>query len=325
MLQAWTTQSIAPQDRYDFVVDTINATVCACAVECDIAADRYEAQLEHVDLGMVSMLRYTSIGTQIANRTQRHVRTDNDDSVLLYLPLSAGMAVDQADQTTHIKTGTMSLFDLGQPLKGYFVGGEGDLTAAINIRIPATLLRAREPRITGLFRRPLTLGRGSGRLMMSLISMAIDEGPHIAEAAAAPLGHAIVDAVCSVAAEAMSDGTMLPGRQDSRALSRQRIVDFIQARMSDPDLSVEEIARVLNMSVRCVHRAFEGSGETAAGYIREQRLQRCRAELCDPAMRGLAVAQIAYSWGFKDVAHFSRAYKSRFGVPPSVDRQRSYS
>ena len=32
------------------------------------------------------------------------------------------------------------------------------------------------------------------------------------------------------------------------------------------------------------------------------------------------MSEIAYAWGFKDVAHFSRAYKAQFGVSPSADR-----
>jgi AraC-like DNA-binding protein len=38
-----------------------------------------------------------------------------------------------------------------------------------------------------------------------------------------------------------------------------------------------------------------------------------RADLCDPALRNRTISDIAFSWGFVDASHFSRAFKARFG------------
>jgi AraC-like DNA-binding protein len=40
---------------------------------------------------------------------------------------------------------------------------------------------------------------------------------------------------------------------------------------------------------------------------------------CSPTT-GQSITQIAYDWGFKDPAHFSRAFKMRYGRSPSAHR-----
>ena len=40
-----------------------------------------------------------------------------------------------------------------------------------------------------------------------------------------------------------------------------------------------------------------------------------------PALHHRSVSDIAFSWGFNDAAHFSRAFKERFRVTPKEFRQ----
>ncbi|WP_244206838.1 helix-turn-helix domain-containing protein [Streptomyces swartbergensis] len=61
-------------------------------------------------------------------------------------------------------------------------------------------------------------------------------------------------------------------------------------------------------------------GHTVAGWIREQRLARCRRDLTDPAPDRLPVGAIGGRWGFADPAHFSHAFKSPYGLSPREAR-----
>jgi AraC-like DNA-binding protein len=58
-----------------------------------------------------------------------------------------------------------------------------------------------------------------------------------------------------------------------------------------------------------------------AGYIRERRLQGCRAALLAPMLQQRSIIEIAGDWGFEDPSYFSHAYKARFGVTPRQDRK----
>jgi len=45
-------------------------------------------------------------------------------------------------------------------------------------------------------------------------------------------------------------------------------------------------------------------------------LDAARRDLCDPGLAASSVSRIAFSWGFNDAAHFSRAFRARFGCSP---------
>ncbi|MCX4676884.1 helix-turn-helix domain-containing protein [Streptomyces sp. NBC_01433] len=91
---------------------------------------------------------------------------------------------------------------------------------------------------------------------------------------------------------------------------RTRIVGFIEARLSDPDLAPAKVAAAHHMSVRRLHKLFENQPLTVAALIRRRRLERCRADL---AGTNRTVAAVAANWGFADPAHFSRLFKATYG------------
>jgi AraC-like DNA-binding protein len=104
-----------------------------------------------------------------------------------------------------------------------------------------------------------------------------------------------------------------------RATLRERAKVYIGRHIREADLSVDKIAAALNCSKRYLHLVFNAGDETVSEYVWRQRLEGCRAELSNPAFR-MTLTQIAYAWGFNSSAHFSRAFKERYGVPPSAHR-----
>jgi AraC-like DNA-binding protein len=91
---------------------------------------------------------------------------------------------------------------------------------------------------------------------------------------------------------------------------RNRVVGYIEARLSDRDLAPAQIAAAHHISVRRLHKLFEDEPLTVAALIRQRRLERCRADL---AGSDRTVAAVAARWGFADPAHFSRLFKATFG------------
>jgi AraC-like DNA-binding protein len=83
------------------------------------------------------------------------------------------------------------------------------------------------------------------------------------------------------------------------------------------------IAAAHHISVRYLHHLFQADGRTVCGYVREQRLERCRADLASPSLARQSVGRISARWGFPDAAVFGRAFKNAYGVSPGEFRRRS--
>jgi len=108
--------------------------------------------------------------------------------------------------------------------------------------------------------------------------------------------------------------------QTARRRELDAVLHYVEENLSRPDLSVGEIAAANFMSARKLHSLFEMLDTTVATWVRSRRLHHCRRELVDSAFSGLTIAQIAARWGFKDAAHFSRAFTDRFGASPRAFR-----
>ena len=87
------------------------------------------------------------------------------------------------------------------------------------------------------------------------------------------------------------------------------------------DLTPARVADAEGISERYLQKLFEGSGSSFTHYVRERRLQRASAELSSPAEAHHSISEIAYRNGFNDSAHFSRAFRHRFGLSPREFRQ----
>jgi AraC-like DNA-binding protein len=100
--------------------------------------------------------------------------------------------------------------------------------------------------------------------------------------------------------------------------ARPSLADRIQAyvvdNLRDPDLSLDTIARHLNASKRSLHRAVSDRNGSIHDLIWRERLERCRQDLLDPAREHHSIADIAHSWGFKNLTHFSRAFRTKYGL-----------
>jgi len=101
-----------------------------------------------------------------------------------------------------------------------------------------------------------------------------------------------------------------------------RVDAFIETHLADPWLTPAKIASAVGVSVRHLHRLFTVKGHTVSGRIRERRLEQCSADLSDPRLREKTITEIAFLWGFSDSAHFSRLFKSQFGICPYSYRSR---
>jgi len=91
---------------------------------------------------------------------------------------------------------------------------------------------------------------------------------------------------------------------------------LLNERLTDPDLSLDELARELAVGRTVFFRKVKGvTGFTPNEYIRVMRLKKAAEMLAEGEY---TVNDTAYSVGYNDPLYFSRCFKQQFGVSPSA-------
>ncbi|MBJ6764569.1 helix-turn-helix domain-containing protein [Myxococcaceae bacterium JPH2] len=86
---------------------------------------------------------------------------------------------------------------------------------------------------------------------------------------------------------------------------------YIEKNLMAPDLSAQRLGAALGLSRSVLYQLFE-SAHGVARSIQGRRLERTHAVLCDPTEHR-RIADIADEHGLPNEAHFSRAFRRRFG------------
>lgn len=107
--------------------------------------------------------------------------------------------------------------------------------------------------------------------------------------------------------------------EDSR-VAFESVRMYIDQHLADPELNTDMVARAHYVSTRQLQYLFQEEGTTVSRYIRSRRLERCRIDLEDSALQERKVLQIAQAAGFTDLSHFSKLFKTTYGVTPSEHR-----
>jgi AraC-like DNA-binding protein len=95
---------------------------------------------------------------------------------------------------------------------------------------------------------------------------------------------------------------------------RARIEDYVRLHLGDADLTPARLAQVHHVSLRYLYQMLSSTGRTPAEWMMDLRLERARADLCASSV---TVSSVAQRWGFRDHSHFTRRFKSAYGMTPT--------
>lgn len=238
-------------------------------------------------------------------------RSYDSDSVKVVLQLRGKTRFSQTGNTTSLNDGSLLVYD---PTRPYSFVNETAVHLVL-LQLPRELLTCRADMPDDLLQYYDADTSGLPRVLASMLSSAgagiecldDDSRKHIGDTLTS-----LVCAVTKVGTEAEA-GDSIPA-----SILRQRIVEFVQKHLLDPDLSIDSIAAALRCSKRYLHRTFEHESMTLERYIWNARLERCRETLAgDQGGRlSLSLSQVAFACGFNSSSHFSRAFKQRYGMTP---------
>lgn len=98
----------------------------------------------------------------------------------------------------------------------------------------------------------------------------------------------------------------------------KRVVSFVEAHLSDADISISDMADAAATSRAGLNRKMKTIlGITPKDFLREVRIQKACQLLKD---KTLPINDVAYTCGFSDSRYFSRTFKAKVGMTPSEYR-----
>lgn len=101
---------------------------------------------------------------------------------------------------------------------------------------------------------------------------------------------------------------------------RDRILAYIDDNLTNPLLKPTSIQQHFHVSRSHLYRAFEPDGGVAK-VIRDKRLDLAYRLLIESQGKQLSFKEIAYRCGFQNTSQFTKAFKTRYSMPPKEARQ----
>lgn len=262
----------------------------------------------------VSFLRtYHIVGTAHKARRSQSNAGAVPDCIKLLLQIRGRCRVDQEGRTAELRPGSWCVYDSWQP---YSLTSSGGLEQIV-IQIP------REQIIDRNFRRLPEPFLADPR-QSSMAQIAADFIRSYTDPSLVPedgddfLAETTIGFVRRML---HANSSHRQSMQTPSGLLRARIRQYILAHLSDPDLSIDQIALAMGCSKRYLHQVFAAENVTIERHIWRLRIEHCCEALAERGQSEKSVSAIAFEWGFNSSAHFSRLFKSQVGVAPTLFRR----
>jgi len=299
------TDCVEPSQRLAFWADM----VCSTFVQLDCDAPAGSASIEgaiEADVLATLQLSKVSATPQVVRRTAARIAKASEDFFLVSIQIQGEGLVVQDQRTACLRPGDFALYDSTRPYELRFAGSFQQYV----LRLPGPTLRTALRDTQALTASTVSGQRGAGHLMIGMIQTLAANIDTLASASAAAVAESVMQIL--IAGLSGLPAARTPPVSQLTAYHRSQIKACVRARLRDPALSVAGIAQQMRVSPSTLHRSWAGEACSIAEWIWAQRLDAARRDLCDPAMAARGVSEIAFSWGFNDAAHFSRAFRARF-------------
>jgi AraC-like DNA-binding protein len=314
LVETISTARIERTRRLDYWRDIISSTFVA--LDCDAPESRnFDAKLT---TGALRDVQFSTVesGAQHVQRTPQRIRQAPCDHFLLSFQQRGSGRVIQDGRAAALQPGDFALYDTARPYELVF---EEDFEQLV-LRVPRTYLARRVVRPERLTAIAFTSRSHSGAAVASSFVAALAQKiGQLPGAISSTFHQALIDVLVGSLAEGVHVESTPTAA--NRLVMRQRIRTYVEQRLSDPALNCSRVAAAHGISVRYLHKLFAEEGVSLTEWLWSRRLERARAALESSASTGQSVTQIAYDWGFKDPAHFSRAFRARYGAAPSELRR----
>jgi AraC-like DNA-binding protein len=260
-----------------------------------------------VSVVTVSALRAES---QQVDRTEAQAARAPCGMYFLNLPVDSGSVLHQDGRTALLAPGDFAIVDGDRPFRLEFP----DTFRQISLTIPKIALEHALCDAGDATARTISGREGIGALAAAAFTaLAAHAGEIDGRAGEAAALHVIGLLAAALDAHA-------PAPVTRRATLYRALLEDIERHYGDPDLTLVDMTRRIAISSSYATKLFAENGTSFGRHLLARRLDHAWVRLVREQQR--SITDIAIGCGFTDPAHFSRAFRARFGMTPT-DRRRA--
>ena len=288
-----------------------------------VAADWRAGRFEHYAVNRKKIASLTVHGIEsdpvTISRLPEHIAADRVFDVLLHIQLAGTAEITQDGRSFTLPEGALAIVPGGVP----YTVNYPEKGRKIIVRIP---YRVFHERLLGREVRDFTASAfgsdGLVPIVVSLImSLSIEDRPGLNDIEQFTVAESLLSLISLIIRSRSKSGAR--DSESSQSTRLCRILSYLEENFSDHQLTPTRIAEANFVSVRHLHGLFQQCGTTVSKWLWDRRLKAGREDLLDSAKFSMTVCEIAYGRGFNDSAHFSRAFKDRFGISPGQLRNKA--
>ncbi len=235
-------------------------------------------------------------------------------AVLMMALLEGSGLVTDGDESIAIGAGEIILLD---PTRSWQIEFLTDVRA-VCVKLESASFVLRLVRTSDQDLNKISSRTGVGAVCLNLVRSISDQLDHLGDhellSMEATLTELLVTCLSHVDEDAHEDTTSV------QLGHLRRVCRSIEGRLSDAELTIDDIGRLEGLSTRYIQKLFKGGNTSYGEYVKQRRLERCRTDLSNRALAHFSIAELCFRWGFGDAANFSRAFTAAFGVSPKAYR-----
>lgn len=251
------------------------------------------------------------------NRRSQDIEGDSTFDYLVLVQLEGSAEIEQKNSRFLVNPDSLAIIPGGLPYRLSFLQTGKRLLLRIPLGVFHERVLGRQIRDFGA---QVFSGSGLVQITIDLLTSLVMQAGKLSETEQYTLAEVTLDLIAAVV---HTETEFQHSQHGSAQVARMsRILSYLEEHFADHDLTPAKVAEANAVSTRHLHNLFRHSGVTVARWIWERRLKAAREDLLNPALADTSITDIAYQRGFNDSAHFSRTFKSRFNIAPSVLRKK---
>ena len=317
--QHFSTESVMPTQRVSRWTDFGSETFSCMDVE-PLTRAAFRAALSRIEFGPLGLIHVKSTAAIASSRTGGggDWAVSEKDALVLSVPGTGHCTIEHNHSTSQVRAGDLFIRDLARPWT-YMSTSEID---SLMVKIPYSALLSRVDNPGRLVGATLSANEPVVAMVVDVIrSVNRLLGAEPQAGWHATLADLILDGVRLLYQSSSGGPEWRVDQQDKPAIRREAM-NYILRNLENPCLSVATIAQAVGVGSRRLQRAFVEAGESPSQFILTQRLDRAARELTATGRQSRqSITEVAFSVGFSDASHFSRAFSRRFGMPPRMYRR----